>query len=173
MKKTAIAVLAIIGLLLVSGGAVVVAHHGWWTSHADRMACDRFTVGETLPLTTLYGYFYNASNYMDRGTANGTFTLQVTQEFAQGCVVSITSGTFFLNSTSYSTTGGSIVMYKPAIDGKGTGTVSSGGFLISLTGLRGNSTKARASAISMDFNNGAGEFIIQLRSFNFWFTPRK
>jgi len=166
MKKYAIAVSAIVALLILSGAAVVVAHHGWFNDREDRLACGRFTVGETLPVSTLNGRYYNATNYDIRGPANATFTLQVSQEFAAGCVLTITGGTFFINTTSYSMTGGGVYFVKPGSNGNGWGTTSGGSFVLSIDGLRGNSTQARAGSVLIDFHNGASEFILQLHS---WF----
>ena len=162
MKKSAIAVSAVVALLLVSGAAVVVAHHGWFNDRQDRLACGRFTVGETLPVSTLNGRYYNATNYAISGKANGTFTFHVSQTYVSGCVLTITGGTFFIGTISYAVTGGTVLMGQYGFNGNGWGTTSSGNFLFSISGLHGNSTKASAGAVQLDFKNGASEFLVQL-----------
>jgi hypothetical protein len=168
MKKTAIAVSAIVALLLVGGTAVVLANQGTGGLHNAHQACSRYTIGENLPLGALTGRYYNATSYKINGKANGTFTFQVSQAYASGCVLSITGGTFFIGATSYSVTGGTVLMGKGGLNGNGWGTTSGGSFLFSISGLHGNSTKANAGAIQLDFKNGASEFLVQLHSWTPW-----
>jgi hypothetical protein len=183
MKKIAVAVSAIVALLLVSGATAVLAHQGGGGSHKAFQTCGSYTVGETLPVSTLTGHYYNASNNVLLGTANGTFTFDVSQIYAKGCVLTIASGgTLLLNKTSYTITGGTVLLAQSGVigswwsrgngpfSGNGLGTTSSGSFLFAISGLRGNSTKASASSIQLDLKSGTSEFLIKL---SHWQTFRR
>ncbi len=162
MKKTTIAVSAIVALLLVGLAAVALADKSSGDPRSGRQACSSFSISENLPVGTLKGKFYNASNHAINGKANGTFTFQVSHTYVRGCVLSITGGTFFIGNTKFTTTGGTVLMDKGGHQGDGWGTTSGGSFLFSVSGLHGNSTKASAGAIQIDFKNSKSEFLVQL-----------
>ena len=130
------------------------------------MACDNLTTGETLTVSGLTGHFANATNREMRGNASGTFTFKVTAIYAEGCTLSIAGGSFKLNATTYTVTGGSIVLNHGGRSGEGTGTTSSGSFLIFVAGLHGNSTTANAGAVRLDFKTGTSQFLVNLHSAN-------
>jgi len=130
----------------------------------DRPACARLTVGETLTAPGLVGHFINATNREIHGNASGTFTFKVTRIYAIGCTLSITGGTFKLNKTTYTVTGGSIVLNRGGESGEGTGTTSGGSFLIRLGGLHGISTSVNVGQIGLDFKSGSQEFLVHLGS---------
>lgn len=99
-----------------------------------------------------------------RGNASGTFDLQVGQTYLGGCTLSIVGGSFKLGTTSYALTGGSLVLSHEGRSGDGSGTASTGTFLISITGLHGDSTSASAGQIRLDFKVGSSEFLVILGS---------
>ena len=132
--------------------------------HGPVAACDNLTSGETLTVTGLTGHYANASNHEMQGNATGTVDLKVTGVFATGCTLSITGGSFKLNTTTYTVTGGSIVLNHGGRSGEGSGTTSSGSFLISIDGLHGNSTSANAGAVRIDLKSGSSEFLVNLHS---------
>ena len=127
-------------------------------------ACDNLTVGETLTVSGLTGHYANATNRVMHGNATGTFTFKVSGVFAQGCTLSITGGSFKLNTTTYTVTGGSIVLNHGGRSGEGSGTTSSGSFLIFVAGLHGNSTSANVGNIRLDFQTGTSQFLVNLHS---------
>lgn len=136
------------------------------------MACDNLTAGETLTLSGLTGHYINASaSAADErsggaGNASATLTFKVSAVYAEGCSLSLSSGSFRLNTTSYAITGGSIVLNHGGRSGEGTGTTSSGSFLIFVAGLHGNSTTANAGAVRLDFKTGTSQFLVNLHSAN-------
>jgi hypothetical protein len=132
--------------------------------HGPIAACDNLTVGETLTVTGLTGHYANASDRDQQGTATGTFTFKVSGIFATGCTLTITGGSFKLNTTSYTVTGGSIVLNHGGRSGEGSGTTSSGSFLINIAGLHGNSKSANVGDIRLDFESGKSEFLVNLHS---------
>jgi len=132
--------------------------------HGGRFACNSLTVGETFTLSGLTGHYVNASNRQQGGDASGTFTFRVTAKYVQGCTLSITGGTFKLGSTTYTVTGGSIVINNGGRSGEGTGTTSTGTFLISLSVLQSNSKSTNMGAVRLDFQTGKSEFLVQLHS---------
>lgn len=132
--------------------------------HGPVAACDNLTLGETLTVSGLSGHYANASDRQMNGNATGTFTFKVTGIFAEGCTLSITGGSFKLNTTTYTVTGGSLVLNHGGRSGEGSGTTSSGSFLISIAGLHGNSTSANVGDIRLDFKTGSSEFLVNLHS---------
>ena len=183
MKTKTIAATALIAILLAVVATAAVADsgvmagdsHGQGDNHQGdengihMMACDNLTVGETLTVSGLTGHFLNASSPAgddDRagGNASGTFTFKVTGVYAEGCAISISSGNFKLNATSYSVTGGTIVLNHDGRSGEGSGTTSGGSFLIGVAGLHGNSTSANVGAVRLDFETGSSQFLVLLHS---------
>ena len=139
-------------------------NHGQGFGHGHSAACDNLTVGETLTVSGLTGRYLNASDRTVTGNASGTFTFMVNGTYAEGCTLSITSGTISINSTAYTVTGGSIVLNHGGRSGTGSGTTSSGSFLINIAGLHGNSTSTNAGAIGLDFETGTSQFLVHLHS---------
>lgn len=129
-----------------------------------RQACSNLTVGEVLAVSGLEGHFINASNAEIHGNASGTFTFKVTQIYAEGCTLSITGGSFKLGSTTYTVTGGSVILNRGGHSGEGMGTTSGGTFLIRIDGLQGTSKSADVGQIRLDFKNGSQEFLANLGS---------
>ena len=161
MKRRKLAVSAIVILLLVGVAAVALAKNEG-NPHSGKQGCGSYTVGESLTVGTMKGHFVNSSNHSIKGKSNGTFTFQVTQTYVTGCVISITSGTFYVGKTKYTTTGGTVLMSKGGHNGNGWGSTSGGSFLVSISALHGNSTKASAGSARIDFKVGSSEFQIQL-----------
>jgi hypothetical protein len=177
MKASVIAASALAALLVVGVAAVALAtsgavsfnhnnglqgHHG-----GPATACRGLTPGETLTLTGLTGHYSNATSHSVGGNASGSLSLKVGQVFLRGCTVSITGGSVTLGTGSYSITGGSMVMNHDGRSGTGSGTTSSGAFLITLVGLHGNSTSASAGLAKIDFSTGTSEFLVTL-GFSHW-----
>jgi hypothetical protein len=184
MKTKTLASIALIAILLSIVSTVAVANSGQLgpsanhqndnrqdNSHHDDndhgghpIACNNLTVGETLTVAGLTGHYANASNREMGGNASGTFTFKVTAKYVEGCTLSITAGSFKLGSTTYTVTGGSIVLNHGGRSGEGTGTTSGGTFLISLAGLQGTSKSANLGAVRLDFQTGKNEFLVNLHS---------
>lgn len=125
------------------------------------LTCTGLTVGETITASGLVGEYSTTATPRTTGTASGTFTFQVTAIYAEGCALSITSGSFTLtpmsttsstttttttaSPTTYTITGGSVVLGLMG-NGGGSGTTSGGGtFLIQVTELRVISTSTSST----------------------------
>jgi hypothetical protein len=189
MKTKTLASIALIAILLSIVSTVAIANSGQLgpsannqndnhqnnnhlnSNHQDDddhgrhfFACNNLTIGETLTVTGLTGHYANASNREQGGNASGTFSFKVTAKYAEGCTLSITAGSFKLNTTTYTITGGSIVLNHGGRSGEGTGTTSGGTFLISLAGLQGTSKSANVGAVGLDVQTGKEEFLVHLHS---------
>ncbi len=174
MKMTTIAASALVVLLVAGIGTIAVAnsgHQNGATEHGPRdphdghhPACSSLSVGETLKVTLPHGHYANATERTIRGNASGAFDLKVSQLYVSGCIISLTGGSFKLGSTSYTITGGSIVFNHGGRSGEGTGTTSTGTFLITIAGLHGNTASADVGAIRLDLKIGSSEFLVQLSS---------
>ena len=139
-------------------------HPGPRGHHGPPPACDNLTVGETLTVSGLTGHYANATDPRMHGNATGTFTFKVTGVFAEGCTLSLTGGSFKLNTTAYAVTGGSVVLNQGGRSVEGSGTTSSGSFLINIAGLHGNSTSANVGNVRLDFETGTSQFLVNLHS---------
>jgi hypothetical protein len=178
MKTKTIVATALIAILLSIVATAAVANSGQFGFsvnsqngdnqaniwHGGHFACNSLTAGETFTLSGLTGHYANASNRQQGGDASGTFTFKVTAKYVQGCTLSITGGTFKLGSTTYTVTGGSIVLNNGGRSGEGTGTTSAGTFLISLSGVQNSSKSANMGAVGLDFQTGKYEFLVHLHS---------
>jgi hypothetical protein len=190
MKTSVIAASALAVLLVVGVAAVALASNGQAAAaqttkpiNANRLpgdkgddrvgprdACRAFTPGESLTLSGLRGRYFNATspsataNVKGLGNASGTFDLLVGQTYLGGCTLTITGGSFSLGPSTYAVTGGSLVFGPRGHLGVGSGTASSGTFLIRIAGLHGNSTSASAGAVKLDFKAGSNEYLVFLGS---------
>ena len=179
MKTKTITATALIAVLLSIVATAAVANTGQVRSSTNNqngnnpaniwhgghfMACNSLTVGETLTVSGLTGHYANASNWKQGGDASGTFTFKVTAKYVQGCTLSIIGGSFKLGTTTYTVTGGSIVLNHGGRSGEGTGITTAGTFLISILGLQGNSKSANMGAVGLDFQTGKNEFLVHLHA---------
>ena len=98
-------------------------------------------------------------------SASASLVLQVTGIYFSGCTLSINSGTLTLGTTSYSITGGTILLDTWGPSGSGWGTTSAGTFLIQFSDLRGYPTSATLGLASIDFKTGSSEFLVSLYSY--------
>lgn len=184
MKTTTIAASALVVLLVAglatvalanSGHSIQAAEHGPNGPHGQsdddhgqnwhRLACWQLSTNETLSVSVHQGrYVATVGNSTVSGNASGTFNFQVYQTYLRGCTLSLTGGSFTLGNSTYTITGGSIVLNHGGRSGIGSGTTTGGTFIIRIAGLRGNSTSADVGAIGLDFKNGSSEFLVVLTS---------
>jgi len=179
MKSKTIVVTALVAILLSIIATAAVASSGSSTSTSSTFtqngwghgfhghplaACSSLTVGQTLTATGLVGrYVETSSSTTTKGTAAGTFTFVVSVKYAEGCTLSIKSGTFALGPTTYAVTGGSLVMGRGS-SGTGLGTTSAGTFLISISGMHQSTTSFNIGAVALDFKTGTSEFLVNLHT---------
>ena len=183
MKMSAIAATALAALLIAGVAAVAMANqshsqtnvngpnnngpdHEHGKGHGGHpIACRGLSTNETLTLSGLTGrYVTSAGNATTRGNASGSFNFAVGDLFLRGCTLTITGGSLTLGNATYPVTGGSLVLLLGGHSGVGSGTASSGSFLIGIAGLHGNSTSASVGAIRLDFKTGSSEYLIVLGS---------
>ena len=131
--------------------------------------CNGLTVGETLTLSGLTGYYQTWGVKGSKGqTASATLDLKVADAYATGCILTITGGTLTLGSTSISImSGGSIVLNKPGLSGDGWGETSTGSFLIQTfqsNGFWRHSSQFTINAVNLDVENSGSEFLVYLHS---------
>ncbi len=139
------------------------------------------TVGTTLTLTNLTGHwvaFSNNGNHSDvregdeggffnkTGNSTGAFTFKVTGASDGGFNLTITSGNFVINGTTYTVSSGQLTLNAGDESGFGNGTASGGAiFQIHVGGIHGNITSsALVGAIRLDVKVGTGEYLVILGS---------
>jgi len=121
-------------------------------------------VGQTITIANLTGSYESATNSSIEGDATGSVTLQVSQVFNGGLVLTITSGTFSVAGISYTVTGGTLELGPSGEWASGTGTTSgSGQFLIHI-GIDGTSTTNPNARVVLDLKAGGSEFLVSLGS---------
>jgi hypothetical protein len=151
------------------------------TQHQDNETGDQgenesgglnFTVGQTFTLANLTGHFNNLTNQSSEdthddsraGNASGTFTFKVTAVSSHEVNVTITSGSFTINSTAFTVTGGNLTLNSEDRSGSGTGTASGGTtFTIRVDGIHGNTTSGlQVGAIKLDVHTGTSDYQVIL-----------
>ncbi len=139
------------------------------------------TAGETLTFANLTGHwvaFGNMGNHTGDhgnvedsfrtsvGNSTGTFTFKVVSTSGGDFNLTITSGKFTINGTTYTVSGGTLSLNEGCEVGTGTGTASSGAtFEIHLAGIHGNTTSsAQVGAIRLDVTVGKSVYLVILGS---------
>ncbi len=139
------------------------------------------TVGSTLTFSNLTGHwvaFSHIGNHSDGegdaednfttqvGNSTGAFTFKVTSASGGDFNLTITSGHFTINGTTYTVSGGNIRLNEGDESGFGTGTASGGAtFEIHIAGIHGNITStAQVGAIKLDVKIGSSDYLVILGS---------
>ena len=134
------------------------------------------TAGTTLTFSNLTGHFVSFANLGNHsgeddgqttvGNSTGSFTFKVTGNSSTGFGLSIVSGTFSANGTTYTVSGGNLVLNEGDEVASGNGTASGGAtFTIHVDGIHGNTTSsALVGAIRLDVKVGSSEFLVILGS---------
>ncbi|MDE1852401.1 MAG: hypothetical protein KGI38_01505 [Thaumarchaeota archaeon] len=137
------------------------------------------TVGTTLTFSNLDGHwvaFSNMSEHEDDsegspmahgvGNSTGSFSFKVTGHSGDGYNLTITSGTFTINGTTYAVTSGHLTLNEGGESGFGNGTASGGAtFEIHVAGIHGNTTSAaQVGAIKLDVQVGKSAYLVILGS---------
>jgi hypothetical protein len=121
----------------------------------------KLTVGQTLTLANLTGFYESATNSSIKGTASGSLTLKVTDAFSEGYVLSITSGTISVAGSTYTVTGGSVTLASNQWVG-GTGTTSGSGQFLIHVGIHDSSTTKLSAQVVLDMKVGGSEYLVSL-----------
>lgn len=100
------------------------------------------------------------------GNSTGSFTFKVTNSSSDGIVLTIVSGSFTINGTTYTVSGGNVTLNQGDESGFGQGTASGGAtFDIHVAGIHGNTTSsAMVGAIKLDVKVGSNDFLVILGS---------
>ncbi len=100
------------------------------------------------------------------GNSTGTFTFKVMSTSGGDFNLTITSGTFTINGTTYTVSGGQLALNEGGEVGTGTGTASGGAtFEIHVAGIHGNTTSsAQVGAIRLDVTVGKSVYLVILGS---------
>jgi hypothetical protein len=118
-------------------------------------------VGQTITITSTKGEFWAVGTPSENGTASGTLTFTVTAQLSAGYTLSITSGSFTLNGTTYTISSGSAQTGRSAdtLSGQGT-TTPTGQFL--LQGSSRGSFAGTTGSLFIDFKAGTTEYAVAL-----------
>jgi hypothetical protein len=163
-------------LLALSGALAPVFAATQHTSSATNAAAPvstsaipGLTVGQVFNITSTSGHFKVVGDKSENGTASGMVTFTVTGKFASGYTLSITSGNFNVNGTTYAISSGLAQTghYAHHLVGQGTtvmvgttSTAASGAFLMKAT-ARGTFGGEYAT-MSLDLQSGTTEYAIFL-----------
>ena len=131
------------------------------------------TVGQNLTFSGLMGHFNNLTNESSEdddhdnsaaGNATGSFTFRVTGASEHGFNLTITAGSFTINSTTYTVTGGNLTLNEDGESGSGSGTATGGAtFTIHVAGIHGNiSSDAEVGVIKLDVKIGTSVYHVIL-----------
>ena len=149
-------------------------HHD---NHGDHF---NLTAGQTLTFSNLNGHwvaFGHTEGEDDNeetgpamgvksGNSTGSVTFAVSGHSDEGYALTITSGSFTINGTTYTVTGGHVTLNEGGESGCGNGTASGGAtFEIHVGGIHGNSTtKAQLGAVRLDVHVGKSGYLVILGS---------
>ncbi len=139
------------------------------------------TVGTTLTFANLTGHWVAFGNMGNRsgdhgdigdnfsakvGNSTGAFTFKVTSGAGGDFNLTITSGQFTINGTTYTVSGGQLSLNEGGEVATGTGTASGGAtFDIHVAGIHGNTTSsAQVGAIKLDVTVGKSMYLVILGS---------
>ncbi|HZW85260.1 MAG TPA: hypothetical protein VFE91_05100 [Nitrososphaerales archaeon] len=135
------------------------------------------TVGTTLTIGNLTGHFVSFGNSSSHegddnegatstGNSTGAFTFKVTSSSSDGFNLTIVSGTFSANGTTYTVSGGHLTLNEDGESGSGWGNATGGAtFHIHVAGIHGNTTStAQVGAIKLDVRVGSSEYLVILGS---------
>ncbi len=131
------------------------------------------TVGQTFTLSNLTGHSNNLTNQSEEDGsdnsramgATGSFTFKVTSVSNGTTTLSIVSGSFTINGTAYTVTGGTVTLSAGQESGSGTGTTSGNHtFAIQVAGLHGTTGSISVGAVKLDVKVGTSSYQVILGS---------
>ncbi len=99
----------------------------------------------------------------NEGNSTGSFTFKVANS-TDGLLLTIVSGSFTINGTTYTVSGGNVTLNEGNESGFGQGTASGGAtFDIHVAGIHGNTTSsAMVGAIKLDVKVGSNDYLVIL-----------
>jgi len=120
-----------------------------------------YSAGQTITLTSVAGGYHEVGNPSVNGTASGTLTLQVTGVFARGYSLTITGGSFDINGTTYTVSGGSAEMGPYGYHMVGQGQAGTASFLFGFRDL-GRFGSSNYAIVGVDLNAGSSQWLSRL-----------
>jgi hypothetical protein len=121
----------------------------------------QLTVGQTVTLTSVAGGYWVVGDPGSNGTASGTMALRVTGALAGGYAISVTGGTFTINGTTYTISGGSAELGPHGHFLVGQGEAGSSPFLFLGRNL-GKFGAANYGVLSVDLQGASTELAARL-----------
>lgn len=119
------------------------------------------SVGQTIALTSVAGGWREVGNPSMNGTASGTLTLQVTGAFTGGYALSITGGSFSINTTTYTVSSGSAEMGPYGVHMVGQGQAGTASFLFAFRDI-GKFGNTNYAILRVDLKAGSTEYFARL-----------
>ena len=117
--------------------------------------------GQTITLTSVAGGYWEVGDRAVNGTASGTMTLQVAGAFTGGFSLSVTGGSFSINGTDYTVSGGSAELGPYGLHMVGQGQSGTAQFLFGDRGLA-KFGATNFAILRVDLKNGSSEFVARL-----------
>jgi hypothetical protein len=172
-KKTAaasaIGVFAVMALLFAYP-AMAASQNSPQTTNVQQMLAQsaysgsqkiQLTPGETITLTSVAGGYWVVGQPSSNGTASGTMTLQVTGALKAGYTISVTGGSFNINGTTYTISGGSAELGPHGRSMVGQGQAGGAQFLFIDRNL-GKFGSTNYGVLRVDLQDGSSQFAARL-----------
>jgi hypothetical protein len=168
MKMQVFASTAIAALLLLGVASIAYANTNS-TNHPNQGSGHlTYTVGQTLKFEGLRGHSNNLTNGSNGRASHstGNFVFNVTATNSNSTTLTIVSGNFTIGTTTYTVSGGTVVLNAGGRSGNGTGTVSGGAtFTIKIAGIHLNHNTGLYNAhFKLNVTVGASDYHVLLMS---------
>ena len=131
--------------------------------HSAYMASPRLplTAGQAITLTSVAGGYWVVGDRASNGTASGSMTLQVSGSLTGGYILSVTGGSFDINGTTYTISGGSAQLGPHGRYMVGNGQAGTAQFLFLDRNL-GKFGSTNYGVLRVDLKGGPSEFAARL-----------
>ena len=131
--------------------------------HSAYMGSQRIQLasGQTINLTSVAGGYWVVGNHDSNGTASGSMTLQVSGSLTGGYILTVTGGSFDINGTTYTISGGSAELGPRGLCIVGNGQAGTAQLLFVGRNL-GSFGSAHYGVLRVDLKDGASEFAARL-----------
>lgn len=121
----------------------------------------QLAAGQTITLTSVAGGFWVVGDRAANGTASGSMTLQVSDNFTGGYVLSVTGGSMNINGTTYTISNGSAELGPYGANMVGHGQAGTAQFLF-LDRSLGKFGSTNYGVLHVDLKDGTSEFAARL-----------
>jgi len=121
----------------------------------------QLTDGQTITLTSVAGGYWVVGDRASNGTASGSMTLQVSGSLTGGYILSVTGGSFNIDSTTYAISSGSAQLGPHGVYMVGNGQAGTAQFLFLDRNL-GKFGSTNYGVLRVDLKDGTSEFAARL-----------